>query len=132
GDPNRFQGPELLQVLDSKYVESLSGHYNTDDEGDADCNAKVHRDTGVPQVVKDAVPPKLIAGPRTQARLILDSSGQRQGTDPRLGLNHYEGRWGGLRANEVHRLAVASVHDGVTGERRRRIGNPDDGGLVIV
>src|SRR5262249_44737933 len=72
GDADRLERAELLQVFDSKYVEGLSSHYNPDDQGDGDRDAEIYGNSGVPQVVKNAVPPKLIACPRTQSGMLLD------------------------------------------------------------
>src|SRR5262245_29418224 len=64
--------------------------------------------------------------------MLLDALRKFQRIAPRLRSNQYEGKLRALTPNEVHRLAVARVHDWVARERRRGVGDADNGGLVIV
>ena len=55
---------------------TLVGDHDTDDQSDGDCDAEVHRDAGVTQVVSNRLPSKLFTGCRPQAGRRLDLSAQ--------------------------------------------------------
>jgi hypothetical protein len=132
GDADGFERAELFQVLDGEKVEGLPRDDRADDERDGDGDAEVHRDARVGEVVADAVPAKLFGRARAQAGVRFDPARQLHVADARLGPREDERELFALAPLEVDRLGVARVNHRKAQERRRRIGDANDGDLVIV
>src|SRR5262249_34719836 len=67
-DTNRLERAKLLQVVDREEIERLAGDHGADDDGDSDGDAEVHGNSGVLNVVLDAVPHELFSRACAQAR----------------------------------------------------------------
>src|SRR4029077_4244640 len=112
--------------------KGLSRDYDPDDHSDRDCDAEVYRDTGVLQVIDNAVPPKLIARSRAQTGLRFNSAAKFRGFNTGLSSYEHVGKLSALAPDKVDRFAVARVHDREAQERRRWVGDSDDGNFMIV
>src|SRR6266511_1356534 len=72
GDADGFDRAELLQVFNREQIKRLTGDHDTDNQRNGNRDPEIYRNPRVFQVIADAVPAKLIAGPGAQAGLRLD------------------------------------------------------------
>src|SRR5262245_3752758 len=131
-DTNRLERAKLLQVVDREEIEGLASDHGADDDGDTDGDAEVHGNSGVLNVVLDAVPHELLSRARAQARRRMNPCRQFLGSHTGIRPRDDEGQLRALAAQIIDRLAVPRVHDRQAGEERQRIGDADDADAVII
>ena len=132
GDAHGLQGTELFQVLDREQVERLPGDDCAHDKRHGDCDAKVHRNASVAQVVIDTVPRELLCRTGTKSRALLNSRRQLVRRHPGRRSRDHERKLGALAPQEVDRFAVPGMHDRQARERRRRVRDADNRDAVVV
>ena len=132
GNADGFDRAELLEVFNREQIEGLSCDYDADNQRNGNRDAKVHWDARVLQIIADAVPAKLTACPRAQAGLSFDAAAEFPRVNSELRAHQHIGELRALAPDEIHRLAVARVHDGPTHERRGGVRNANDVGFVVI